>query len=200
MPKPQPDPLEEEREGKCNYVKTDGYRCKNPAGRGTDHPGIGRCRQHGGVGRPIIHGKYSQTLEYRKDWQEKYQEFREADIQKLEDEIARARVMALQIEEHIASNFEDVETFLSLSNVMLKTLDAITKMSERANKIMFGERHVLDIQTVQVISHQVVDIMLPICQDCPKLMQVADALEAGQGEMLQGGETWKMLPEALVQS
>jgi hypothetical protein len=35
--------------GRCGARRRDGELCRNPAGHGTDHPGIGACKLHGGA-------------------------------------------------------------------------------------------------------------------------------------------------------
>ena len=75
MPKPQPPAIEAPRDGKCNYVKVDGTRCKMQAGWGTVHVGEGNCKKHGGAGRPIIHGKYSKFDKISKPLKEAYEDW-----------------------------------------------------------------------------------------------------------------------------
>jgi hypothetical protein len=41
-----------------------GGTCKAGAGKGTDHPGVGRCKHHGGR-TPIKHGRYSDVARAR---------------------------------------------------------------------------------------------------------------------------------------
>ena len=36
---------------RCGAKNRSGKPCQNPAGRGTDHPGEGKCKNHGGVGQ-----------------------------------------------------------------------------------------------------------------------------------------------------
>ena len=44
-------------------ARSTGGRCRKPAGWGTDHNGVGRCRLHGGA-TPIRSGKYSKVTRY----------------------------------------------------------------------------------------------------------------------------------------
>lgn len=45
---------------RCGFVKKDGEPCRQVAGKGTDHLGIGRCKFHGGNSK-IKHGRYSKV-------------------------------------------------------------------------------------------------------------------------------------------
>lgn len=49
----------------CGAKTRRGTPCKKPAGWGTDHVGIGRCKLHGGA-TPIKHGLYSTVTEARR--------------------------------------------------------------------------------------------------------------------------------------
>ncbi len=42
----------------CGAKNRQGQPCSKPAGAGTDHKGVGKCRNHGGC-VPIKHGRYS---------------------------------------------------------------------------------------------------------------------------------------------
>src|SRR6056297_3141188 len=45
-------------------TKKDGSPCQKPAGWGTDHPGVGKCKLHGGA-TPVKHGLYSKYTNNR---------------------------------------------------------------------------------------------------------------------------------------
>lgn len=49
-----------EARGICGARTRSGDPCKNVAGKGTDHLGVGRCKFHGGA-TPIRHGFYSKV-------------------------------------------------------------------------------------------------------------------------------------------
>lgn len=75
----------------CGAMTKRGVPCRAPAGRGTDHPGVGRCRNHGGAS-PIRHGRYSQIK--REELREAIERY-EADPDPLNilAEIAAARAL-----------------------------------------------------------------------------------------------------------
>ena len=45
---------------RCGALNRQGRPCRNPAGKGTTHLGLGRCRNHGGVSQ-VIHGRRART-------------------------------------------------------------------------------------------------------------------------------------------
>lgn len=63
-----------ERSGTCGAPNARGGPCRLPAGFGTDHLGIGRCRYHGGLGQTHCEGSLRTT---------------DAETQKLVDDLDR---------------------------------------------------------------------------------------------------------------
>ena len=50
---------------KCGRTRANGKQpCQAPAGRGTDHRGVGACKFHGGA-VPVLHGRYSRITRPR---------------------------------------------------------------------------------------------------------------------------------------
>ena len=170
MPKPQPPAKEEPIEGKCNYIKTDGTRCRNPAGKGTPHLGEGRCNKHGGPGRPIVHGRYSK---FKSNLPDKYEEFlAETDWLNLKDEVAKARAYLVEVEE-AHGRFESQEAFMDCANKFLKT---VADLVSRAHKIEEGETYNINVNQMMYMVNQIVMDIEAICGDCPHRLELAERI------------------------
>lgn len=73
------------------WARSRGRPCREPAGKRTDHPGVGRCWRHGGA-TPVTHGKYSQA--YRSSIGELYEKHRaDPDPLNMLDELAMLRAL-----------------------------------------------------------------------------------------------------------
>jgi hypothetical protein len=139
----------------CGAKTRAGTPCKKPAGWGTNHKGIGKCKLHGGA-TPIKHGLYS-----------KYTNHRLGDmIDKLsdDDELLNLRkTIALQqsLIIDILNKVEDES--LTLTPRLSKTLsdigDKLGKNIERRQKVEEGEKYILQIEEVQNVVNQVVVIV-----------------------------------------
>lgn len=53
--------------GKCGALNRQGTPCRNRAGKGTSHLGLGRCRNHGGASQ-VIHGQRARTPALRRHY------------------------------------------------------------------------------------------------------------------------------------
>jgi len=154
-------------------TKGDGEPCKRPAGWGTDHPGVGRCKLHGGA-TPVKHGLYS-----------KYTEHRLASmIDKLSNDeqlLDLRKTIALQqsIIISILNKLKDGELDFnqSLANTLNNLADKLGRNIERRQKIEEGEKYILQIEEVQNIVNQVVVIVKEEIHDKRKIEKIAKRLK-----------------------
>jgi hypothetical protein len=157
----------------CGAKTRAGTPCKKPAGWGTNHKGIGKCKLHGGA-TPIKHGLYS-----------KYTNHRLGDmIDKLsdDDELLNLRkTIALQqsLIIDILNKVEDES--LTLTPRLSKTLsdigDKLGKNIERRQKVEEGEKYILQIEEVQNVVNQVVVIVQEEVKDPAVIDKVGTRLK-----------------------
>src|SRR5687768_3240460 len=114
-----------------------GQPCSRPAGWGTDHAGLGKCKLHGGAssGRPPIHGRYS--LAHRRSLQAKVERFLlDPTPGDLTGELALTRALLQDYLDRFASEdvrmtAEDIAVIQSLIQDARRLVEAIVKIYER---------------------------------------------------------------------
>ena len=114
---------------RCGARTSSGEHCAIPAGRGTHHPGTGRCKLHGGAsaGPPIKHGRYASVgnLELARKTREHAADPRPGD---LAGELALMRAVV----EHLAGSFDGS---LEHADGLQKALGRVASIVEKAHKI-----------------------------------------------------------------
>jgi len=155
--------------------KSNGEPCQRPAGWGTDHAGVGKCKLHGGAS-VVKHGFYS-----------KYSNHRLAKmIDKIsndEDLLDLRKTIALQqsLILNILEKLEDDELNLNpdLSKTLNTIADKLGKNIQRRQKVEEGEKYILQVEEVQQVVQQIVLIIKKEVHDQKKI----DRITAKLGEL-----------------
>lgn len=96
--------------------------CRNPAGRGTDHPGVGRCKQHFG-NVPVTHGMRSRYRIGKKSLSERFH--RHANDPQLLDMRNEIAVLAALLDEALDSEMIDRDICTRLAEAVSKAKDRL---------------------------------------------------------------------------
>jgi len=154
----------------CEATNTMGDRCKQPAGFGTDHIGVGMCKYHGGA-TPLKHGRYSKYT--KGTLTTKFDEFmNDPQLCDLHDEIAGMRAM-------IASYIEKKETVDDKDvAIMVALIDGVRKLIETKNKVEVGEKLTIDVRGVNFIVQQIIEIINRNVQDARIREKIANDIKA----------------------
>lgn len=148
-------PDETQKLPKCGAMSKAGRPCINPAGKGTDHLGVGRCKFHGGRQQSIgsksfKHGLNSKIL--YPTLVEKAQQLRkDRDVFDLRDHIFFTEAVAQVIMEQ-ASSVEDLFP-------LVKTIESASKIIERLHNIEVGRKYVISVETMGGIIGKIVDVI-----------------------------------------
>ena len=142
--------------------------CQRPAGWGTDHAGIGRCKLHYGSASGSKSGQLRYSDFVPSAIVEKYEEFSQEDdkdIKSLNDEIAliRAKITDLETKNANGNGNKDLMQFTELVRRLIETKDKIecgvkskvtievvVKLIDEVIKIV--DKNVQDIDTKKVIA------------------------------------------------
>ena len=107
--------------------------CARPAGWGTDHPGVGRCKLHGGSSlkgkaHPLYkHGKYSKVLPDRLS--DHYEELlSDHRLLELKDDIALISAMINEALEDLRDNFNTSAVYFRQIMRLIKDLTSVIKL------------------------------------------------------------------------
>ncbi len=133
--------------------KRTGEQCKAHAVTGFRH-----CRMHGGVannGRPPTHGRYSKALEKHPDILALYEEAKaDPNLTETLNEIALMRAKL----QHFLQRWAPVDN-PEILNTVKEYTDAISKLVERREKILHGERVTLTVEHTQAFVARVLDLV-----------------------------------------
>lgn len=166
-PLPPKDP-----DRKCNARRRGGPGyCQRPAGWGTDHPGVGRCKLHGGD-VPVSHGLYSKYSRHR--LAELAAKFREdPDLLNLRDTIAlqAALVTDLLSQQESAPGIDP-----EMASLLATLTERIGRNIERLHKLEVGERYILEVSDVQRIIGQVTAVLQEEIDDPALLHRIGERL------------------------
>lgn len=129
---------------KCDYVKEDGSLCKNVAGYKTSHPGLGRCTFHGGdlpywqdVSKESLVSKVQQYME-------------DPDLFDARKEMAYLKVTI----EDLMNQFDQNRGNLDLVQHLRACIDTISKVQERAIKIMTAKNLYLTVAQAEHVMRE----------------------------------------------
>ena len=142
--------------------KQSGERCKRHA---TVSTGRGLCHIHGGAPKTgvnpdkpvqITHGRYSKSVPA--DIAERYEYFKtDPDILSLKPDVALSRAM---MERFIGGAMQEGTVVTAEIGAELRAwFDLNSKLAERCDKILNGERYTINVQGLQAIMAQIVDII-----------------------------------------
>ncbi len=134
----------------CGAKKKDGTPCQMSA-----MPN-GRCRLHGGkAGRPVTHGRYSKSVP--KDLSERYEYFKtDPEWLSLKPDLALTRTM---MERFMATFVEGQYISAEVGGELRQWFDLISRVAERANKILNGDRYTINVPGLQAVIAQIGDIV-----------------------------------------
>lgn len=154
-------------------TKGTGEPCTRPAGWGTDHPGVGKCKLHGGA-TPIKHGLYSKYTNHRlADMIEKLSE--DEDLLNLRKTIAFQQSLILDILNRLDDG--NLEMDQGIINTLSSLADKLGRNIERRQKVEEGEKYILQIEEVQRIIEQVVIIIKEEISEIDVINNIAERLE-----------------------
>jgi len=127
-------------------------------------PGKTVCYQHGGapnVGRPPTHGRYSKALAKHPEILALYEEARtDPELTETLNEIALMRAKL----QHYLEKWAQVDNPEILDTIKEYT-DSISKLVERREKILHGERVTLTVEHTQAFVVRVMDLVRTIYGD-----------------------------------
>lgn len=169
----------------CGAIKRDGELCRNPAGSGTDHPGVGPCRFHDSGPMPRVltsrgtrYGKHMRAIDA-------YMELiQDPEIKNLDEEIAFLRAKIQDIEDSIAElraefnnrriplNKEAANILARMTEQEVKLAEAIGKLVERKNRIEEGK--LVTWRQVQSVLAQVIYVIKKHVSDETTLSRIAE--------------------------
>lgn len=154
-------------------TKKDGSPCQKPAGWGTDHPGIGKCKLHGGAS-PIKHGMYSKYTGHRlAEMVDKLAE--DEELLDLRKSIALQQSIILSILEKLDEG--ELQFNQSLAKTLNTLADKLGRNIERRQKVEEGEKYILEVTEVQNIVNQVVTIVNEEVSDRTAIKRIAGRLK-----------------------
>lgn len=154
-------------------TKKDGSPCQKPAGWGTDHPGIGKCKLHGGAS-PIKHGLYSKYTDHRlAEMVDRLAE--DEELLDLRKSIALQQSIILSILEKLDEG--ELQFNQSLAKTLNTLADKLGRNIERRQKVEEGEKYILEITEVQNIVNQVVTIVDEEVKDGEAVKRIAGRLK-----------------------
>ena len=144
---------------RCQAHRTDGVTpCGNWAMKGKRV-----CRKHGAKGGgPIIHGRYSKSLP--PDLTERYEYFKSDPlILDLRADLALARTF---YERFMSTIVEGHGISAEIGEELRKWGDTISKVAERADKILHGERYTITVEGLATAAARQVDIVNTALEEC----------------------------------
>lgn len=159
----------------CGAKTRAGTPCRKPAGAGTDHVGIGKCKLHGGKS-PVKHGLYSKYTNHRlADMIDKLAQ--DESLLDLRQTIAAQQALIIDILNQLESG--DLEYDPRLAEVVAGIADKLGRNTERHFKITEGEKYILQIEEVQKVVEQVVLIVREEVKDPATAQRIGARLQQG---------------------
>ncbi|MFW5987868.1 MAG: hypothetical protein ACOCQA_00345 [bacterium] len=154
-------------------TKGSGEPCQKPAGWGTDHVGVGKCKLHGGAS-PIKHGFYSKYTNHR--LAETIDELSEnEDLLNLRKTIAMQQALILDLLDKIEE--KELNLNADLAETLNKIADKLGRNIERRQKIEEGEKYILQVEEVQRLVQQVTVIIREEIEDPKIISRISERLE-----------------------
>lgn len=134
--------------------------CKRPAGWGTEHAGVGRCKLHGGCTTGPLSGKLRYSNFIPTDLVQKYEELAvedNIDIKSLNDEIALTRSMIANSSEHNKDGKNNKEICLME--------ELVRRLVETKQKVEEGVKSKITVEIVSRIVDDIIKIIDSRIQD-----------------------------------
>jgi hypothetical protein len=154
-------------------TKKDGSPCQKPAGWGTDHQGVGKCKLHVGAS-PIKHGMYSKYTSHRLgEMVDKLAD--DEELLDLRKTIALQQSIILSILEKLEQG--KLEFNQSLAKTLNTLADKLGRNIERRQKVEEGEKYILEVTEVKNIVNQVVTIVNEEIRDDSTVKRIAGRLK-----------------------
>jgi len=154
-------------------TKKSGEPCQKPAGWGTDHVGVGKCKLHGGA-TPVKHGMYSKYTNHRlAEMVDKLSD--DEELLDLRKTIALQQSLILSILEKL--NDGEIEFSQSLAKTLNSLADKLGRNIERRQKVEEGEKYILQVEEVQNIVNQVVMVVKQEIDDKNTIKKIAGKLK-----------------------
>ncbi|KIL36217.1 hypothetical protein SD71_09735 [Cohnella kolymensis] len=153
----------------CEAKGRGGKPCQRPAGWGTSHVGVGRCKLHGGASK-IKHGLYSKYLKHTlSDTVQSLLD--DPDLINLRQQIAFKQALLLDRINQFEAGMspDDIRFFADLS-------EKVSRDIERLNKIEHGEKYILQVAEVQAVVQQITLIIHQEITDDYVIERVASRL------------------------
>lgn len=170
----------------CNARHGRGY-CENPAGFGTNHPGIGRCKHHGGNAGRTAKDYYGDKMitKLRADYDKMV---KDPDLINLNSEFAVVKTLLLDVVHRINEKIENQEDWIVQDSKKGRSvsaeLEAFIKVIEQMRKIFKDivdaetkSKNIMTPKSVTLIIQNITNIMGDTCGSCPIRQTVADKFE-----------------------
>ena len=154
-------------------TKGSGEPCQRPAGWGTDHPGVGKCKLHGGAS-PVKHGLYSKYTSHRlADMVDKLSN--DEELLDLRKTIALQQALILNILDQMKKG--KLQLNEKLSRTLNDIADKLGRNIERRQKVEEGEKYILQVDEVQRIINQVILIIKEEVKDSEVVQRIGRRLK-----------------------
>ncbi len=154
-------------------TKSSGKPCQRPAGWGTDHVGIGKCKLHGGA-TPIKHGLYSKYTSHRlADVVDRLAN--DEELLDLRKTIALQQALILDILERLEGGSLELDT--KLANTLSGIADKLGRNIERRQKVEEGEKYILQVEEVQQLVEQITVIIREEVSDADAITRIGSRLK-----------------------
>lgn len=158
---------------RCDAKNRQGLPCKRPAGWGTNHAGIGKCKLHGGSS-PIKHGLYSKQLAHSTDIQQRIEQLKnDPELVNIASHLAAVVACLEKVIEQLTSDHKDYEKTVDTLSLVV---DRIAKIKEREHKIQVG--YYYSPEQVKEWADLLGGVIKKTCSDCPRLLGMAKAIKA----------------------
>lgn len=155
---------------KCGAKNRSGGQCARPAGWGTNHAGVGKCKLHGGASR-VKHGLYSKYTKHKLS--EVVQSLIDnPELTNLREQIAFKQALVLNRLDQLKENLtaEDTKFLSELS-------ERVSRDIERQHKIEHGEKYVLQVEEVQAVVQQITTIVIQEVRDQEIVERIGNRLQ-----------------------
>lgn len=169
----------------CGATNRQGTPCQRPAGWGTDHVGIGKCKLHGGK-TPIKTGRYSEVLSQK--LRGKIDAIQDPESMDLLDELVLQRaLLAEYLSRFDATNLQlfDISYAFSWLNDIGRMVERIAKMRNES-ALTAAEVKYLQVRAVDVAIKYFPNDRQKQEQFISDLFGVAANSGAGRPELVEG--------------
>lgn len=153
-------------------------RCKRKAVAGKD-----KCRHHGGA-TPIKHGKYSKYGMAHPELRQRILTFLKDKNQlvNIENDIAVLRAVVDLLLQKVSGKTKTISLkrlieIKGLADVLVRAEREIVNAIEKMNKIQHGETHTIKLESVQLLTEQIIEVINQEVPDERTRARIAERLE-----------------------